>query len=132
MSEDPEGGIHLLLADDTVSAGHRGRRSLPLCNQLVPLVSEHCLPECDREHFLCPQCVSEATIWSADPDDRQAARQIPPDGGSRSAAGVPAPGVQDDEGEVAGYFIGECGHPAPLVGPVWRVGPCGECDPGAT
>ncbi len=77
MSEDPEGGIHLLLADDTVSAGHRGRRYLTLCNKIVPLVSEHCLPECDQEHYLCPQCVSEANIWSTDTDDRQAGRCAP-------------------------------------------------------
>ncbi|MGH3755883.1 MAG: hypothetical protein ACRDRP_25025 [Pseudonocardiaceae bacterium] len=53
---------------------------------------------------------------------------------SSSAFGVPDPGGQaahdDGEGEVAGYFAGQCGHPAPLAGPVWRVGPGEDCDAG--
>ncbi|MGH3755882.1 MAG: hypothetical protein ACRDRP_25020 [Pseudonocardiaceae bacterium] len=73
VSEEPEGGIHLLLADDTVSAGHRGRCCLTLCGELVALVSASCLPGCDREHVLCQECVSEANVWGA-AADRQAAR----------------------------------------------------------
>lgn len=44
----------------------------------------------------------------------------------------PAQAAQDNN-EVRGYFVGECGHPRPLVGDssFW-VGPCNECEASAT
>ncbi len=56
------------------------------------------------------------------------------DAGSSGAAPLPvapdpgAQAAQDDDNEPAGYFVGECGHRVPLIGPVWYVGPCGDCD----
>ncbi|MGH3886575.1 MAG: hypothetical protein ACRDSZ_08380 [Pseudonocardiaceae bacterium] len=66
-------------------------------------------------------------------------RPIPPDTGSGSAAPLPvadrspAPqAAQDDSSQPQGYYVGECGHRVPLIGPVGHIGPGGDCDPSTT
>ncbi len=49
-----------------------------------------------------------------------------------TAAGGPRSGAQagqDDDSELHGYYVGECGHRVPLVGAAgWHIGPCDDCD----
>ncbi len=74
---------------------------------------------------------------TAELDESLPEGQIPPDAGSGSAAPLavaPDPSgqaAQDDDNEPRGYWVGECGHRV-YGGPVWRVGPCGDCDTDAT
>ncbi len=40
--------------------------------------------------------------------------------------------ARDDDNQPRGYWVGECGHRVPLVGPICYVGPCDDCESDAT
>ncbi len=103
----PEGVSHLLAADDALIPGRWGVH-MTLCGQQVRAPS--------------------ATA-AEDPSATAAEDDCYPS--FRYCSECVAQAAQDDASEPRGYFVGECGHRVP-GGPAFYVGPCGECDPGAT
>lgn len=102
----------------------------PVCRSGEAVRQTSCTPRVGA--FSCDRCDTRWAITVVSPPslvDRIASAMA-----ARSVADeviTVAPAVPDDDSEPRGYYIGECGHRAPLIGPICYVGPCEECGVGA-